>query len=276
VSVHNLSFIEGGEGSQAFSYSLDNKDYIIRANRRNYSFLKDRYAAEHFKSPIIPIPIILEIGNIDDQHYYAISEKVVGKKVDAFSEEEMISLRPKLLETLDAIHQTDVSSTTGYGAWNAEGKGSFDTWATGLRDINEGSDIFETTFLEKDFWNKIYSEITKLTQFCPEDRHLIHGDYGFDNVLSNGKEITGVIDWGEAKYGDFLYDYAWLSYWSKNNMYRAILKQYYLEKGVNIHNFDERMKCYELHIGLGALAFYATSEQKEKYDSNKNRLLRVI
>ena len=135
--------------------------------------------------------------------------------------------------------------------------------------------LFETTILEKDVWEKVYNEILRLIQYCPEDRKLIHGDYGFDNVFSDGENITGVIDWGEVKYGDFVYDWAWLSYWSKKHYYRDLLKNS-TAKELSILNFDERMKCYELHIGLGALSFYANSQQDAKYHWNKERLLSLL
>ena len=44
--------------------------------------------------------------------------------------------------------------------------------------------------------------------------YLLHGDYGFDNVLVDQGKISGVLDWANAKYGDFLYDVAWLDFWS--------------------------------------------------------------
>ena len=33
------------------------------------------------------------------------------------------------------------------------------------------------------------------------------------NVLINGATIIAIIDWGNAMYGDHLYDAAWLIYW---------------------------------------------------------------
>ncbi len=282
VLISDLVFIEGGEGSQAFSFSVKNKEYIIRANTRDESFKHDEYAYKNFQSIELPIPKIIEIGRLDDKHHFAISEKVEGKKIDAFSEEEQTTIRPKLLETLDTIHTTDISSTTDYGGWDSTGNGHHENWNSFLKSLKkwvepkDAPSLFETTILEKDAWEKVYNEILELVQYCPEDRHLIHGDYGFDNVFSNGESITGVIDWGEAKYGDFIYDCAWLSYWSKKHYYRDLLKKYYIEKQVSISNFDERMRCYELHIGLGALSFYANSHQDAKYHWNKERLLALL
>lgn len=280
--IRDLAYIEGGEGSQAFSFGLKNKEYVVRINTRDYSFKRDRYAYEHFRSDQVPIPQIIEIGKLDDKFHYAISEKVDGKKIDAFSEEERLNIKPKLLEVLDAIHATDISWTKGYGGWDDMGQGTYGSWSEFLKSLKkwvepkDESSLFDTTILEKDVWEKIYEEILDLIQYCPEDRHLVHGDYGFDNVFSDGDKITGVIDWGEAKYGDFMYDGAWLNYWSKDHEYREIMKKHYEGKQVGISNFDKRIRCYELHIGLGALSFFANSQQDKKYHQNKERLLSLI
>jgi hygromycin-B 4-O-kinase len=281
--VSDLIYIKGGEGSQAFSFSVTNKPYVIRVNSRNYSFLKDQFAVKYFQSELVPIPKIVEVGMLNDKYHYALSERVPGKRLDEFSEEEQAVIRPQLFETLEAIHATDISFSTGYGHWNENGIAPRSAWKeviVGLDGYATGKEgrpnFFETTFLEKEVWDKVYGEIVKLVPFISEERHLLHGDYGFDNMLSDGKKISGVIDWGESSYGDFLYDYAWLSYWSKDQAYRTFSKEYFTSENIEVPHFEERMKCYELHIGLGALGFYAFSEQRETYEWNKARLLGLL
>lgn len=281
--ISELTYIDGGEGSQAFSFCANDAEYIIRVNTRNYSFLKDLYASKNFRSEKIPVPRIVEIGMIDDKYYYAISEKAPGRRLDKLSQEEQAVILPKLFETIEIIHSIDVSNAKGYGEWNAKGQAPYKSWNEFVTSIegrvtgkHDGPNLFETTILEKEVWERVYAEITTLLPFCSEDRTLLHGDCGFDNVLSDGSRITGVIDWGESMYGDFLYDYAWLSYWSNDRARGKTLKEYYFRKNINHTNFDERMRCYELHIGLGALGFYAFSEQKDKYEWNKERLLKLL
>lgn len=280
--IDELIYIEGGEGSQAFSFSANGAEYIIRVNTRNYSFLKDLYASKHFQSLKVPIPKIIEVGSIDEKYYYAISERAHGKRVDKLSEDEQGVVLPKIFETLGEIHGMDINNTKGYGEWDSNGEASYESWKEFITSIERSAtgkdgdpNLFETTILEKDVWDKVYTEILALIPFCSEERKLLHGDSGFDNMLSDGQQITGVIDWGESKYGDFIYDYAWLSYWS-NQRHGNALREYYRERNITLPNFEERMRCYELHIGLGALCFFAFSEQKDKYEKNKERLLKLL
>ena len=45
---------------------------------------------------------------------------------------------------------------------------------------------------------------------CRTTRHVIHGDLLNRNILVDGERINAVLDWGNALYGDHLYDAAWL------------------------------------------------------------------
>lgn len=282
--ISDLVTISGGEGSQAFSFIVNGEPRIIRVNKHEtLGFKKDEYASKYYSSPAIPIPEIYEIGKIDDNLHFCISQKAEGKILTSFSTTELDALQPAVFDVLNAIHNADISDTKGYGKWDAEGNGDSQSWKECLLNVNkhvkdtsEGSNLFEDTFLEKDFWDKAYARLTELSLLCPEDRFLIHGDYGFDNVLSDGKNITGVIDWAGSKYGDYLYDVAWLSFWSKNIDHQNLYLEHLKKKGIEIKNFKERVLCYKLFIGLSSLSFYAYSGQKEKYLRNKESITNLL
>jgi len=95
-------------------------------------------------------------------------------------------------------------------------------------------------------------------------------------VFSDGKKITGIIDWELSKYGDFLYDVAWLSFWETEIDYAEIFFKHYQNIGVLVTNFRERLLCYRLHLGLSALKFLSDSHQKENYLWTKNRLFALL
>lgn len=276
-SVSNLEFINGGEISQAFSFQTNKGNFVIRVNTNSKSFYKDQYAFERFGNKGIPIPKIITIGHIDDIYHFAISEKAEGKHITALAEEEYNKTLPSLLEIMNTIHSLDIKETKGFGKWNLEGVGPYNSWKEFILAVNEFQDkenLFKTSFLEIDVWQKIYSEIEKLSEFCPEERFLVHGDYGNNNAVSDGERVTGVFDWADSLYGDYLYDIAWITFWLKNPERIKQIENYYESK--NISNFKERLLCYKLRIGLGSLSFYAYSNQKDKYDSIKQRTLNLF
>ncbi len=276
-SISNLEFINGGEISQAFSFQTSKGNFVIRVNKSSRSFYKDKNVFERFGDKGIPIPEIIKIEQIDEVYHFAISKKAEGKHITDLTDEEYKKTLPSLLGIMDIIHGLDIKETKGFGKWNLEEVGVHDTWKEFILAVNEfqnKENLFETSFLEKDIWEKIYLKIEKLSEFCPEERFLVHGDYGNNNAVSDGERVTGVFDWADSLYGDYLYDIAWISFWLKKPEKIKEIEGYYEAK--NIYNFKERLLCYKLRIGLSSLSFYAYSNQKDKYDSIKERTLNLL
>jgi hygromycin-B 4-O-kinase len=117
----------------------------------------------------------------------------------------------------------------------------------------------------------------RLAVHCPEERVLIHNDFWFENVLSEGERITGVIDWANALYGDPLYEVArlswgaaWPGWWYDDGV--MLLR----ERFGSAPGYAERLACYQCHIGLDDLRFYANTRRRTEYDFFRARLLTLI
>lgn len=281
-NISSVTFIKGGETSQAFFFNSNNKDFVIRVNSKKYSFEKDKFAYQHFGSSIVPIPKILKIGMFDAKYYYAISEKAKGKDLDNFNEKMHRRLLPQLISILDHIHRIKIDISRGkFGYWDGSGKTTFDSWKAFMLnyedDVNSNwNKLYKNTFLEKNVVNKVCERIKELAGYLPVERFLVHGDYGFNNVISDGERITGVLDWGESMYGDFLYDVAWLEFYSSGIRYGEIFKKHYLDIGIKIPNYKKRLLCYQLYLGINGLGFFALSGQHHNYMEQKNKLLLLL
>lgn len=278
--AQSLIAIKEGETSQAFSFSSKDSEFVIRVHSKKHGFEKDKYAHDHFNSQNIPIPKTFQLGRLNDKFYYSITEKAEGKIIDHFEKEEIRKFIPELVNTLDSIHGFDIGDTQ-FGDWEIDEKAPETSWKNYLFKLVEEFDNYENktpknTLLEPGVVQKILARYKQLIDHCPNLRHLVHGDYGFNNLLSDGKKITGVIDWDLSKYGDFLYDVAWLSFWETTIDYADIFLKHYQKKNVSVSNFHERILCYKLHLGLGALSFFSDSEQKKSYGWAKERLLKLI
>lgn len=280
--ISKFTFIKGGESSQAFSFDAAEESFVIRVNSEIWAFEKDRYSFIHFNSPNIPIPEVLQIGSFDDKYSYAISRQAKGKMLIDLSDMEYKEIFLKVVASLDAIHGIDISKTSGFGKWETDGSTETKTWKEYVLAVNKyvysknnEPSLFDTSFLEKDIWEKTYEKMSSLLQYCPEKRYLVHGDYGSDNVIADHGQITGILDWAGAKYGDFLYDVAWLNFWDPARNPLEFFKTYYHAKG-DVEHFSERVLCYQLRIALSSLSFYAFSDQKEKYEIAKIKLLAII
>lgn len=279
-SLISVNFIKGGEMSQAFSYVSRKNQYVIRINAKSYSFEKDQYAYKHFANKSIPIPKILKIGKFNEKYFFAVSE-AKGKNLENFSHDIQLKLLPQLISILNEIHKSKIDVNRKYGRWDRKGIATFNSWKDYILNCKDEiysnwDKLYKETMLEKAIVEQIYKKIKDLIRYLLEERWLVHGDYGFSNVVSDGEKITGVLDWGESLYGDFVYDVAWLDFWSSTIKYGDIFKKHYQDQNIKIPNYNERLLCYQLHLGLGNLSFFALSHQKESYLWSKNRLLSLL
>jgi aminoglycoside phosphotransferase (APT) family kinase protein len=102
-----------------------------------------------------------------------------------------------------------------------------------------------------------------LLDACPDLRHVLHRDLLNRNVLvaADGSRLTAVFDWGCYSLGDFLYEVAWFTFWAPWHAglaaidVRSAVRGHYQAAGLDVPRFDERLRCYELHIGLTHLAY---------------------
>ena len=95
-------------------------------------------------------------------------------------------------------------------------------------------------------------------------------------MLTDGRRVTGVIDWANACYGDPLYDVAWLAWWSVDGWWyeggAGLLRKRYGAAPF----YEERMACYECHIGLDELRYLARMGRRERYERVRGRLLALV
>lgn len=273
--IAELSRIGQGEWSFAYSYRDNSGDKIVQFSCLDSDFKKDRYAVA-FDSSDMPVPKIVDIGAAFGA-YYAISEKADGRAIDYLNHSEMRRILPSLLKMMDALRLVDLSQTTGYGGWNEVGNASHASWRESLLDItdrptdriNGWKAKLAASHVGIDVFNELYQELASSVDVCPEERYLIHADLLHYNLLVADNQVTAVIDWGCAKYGDFLYELAWFTFWApwfpamEGIDPRQEALSHYAEIGLQVPNFEERMRCYEIHIGLDSIVY---SAYKDRWD----------
>ena len=281
-SVSGLERLKGGEASAAFGFRAGGEAYVMRVNTNSWSFEKDRYAFTHFGSDELLIPEVLRVGSMDDALYFAVSRRGSGRHLMDLTADEQNRASAPLLEVMDAIRHVDVRAQGRYGEWDVAGKARCGSWKETLLAIENDSwegmswrALFETTMMEPEAHETLFRRMSELVDHCPEDIHFVHGDFGFDNLLWDGERITSVFDWGGSMYGDFLYDAAWLAFWSDRYDVDAF-RAHFDGQGTAVPRFSERMLCYRLHVGLGALGFYAWSQQERKYRWARDRAWAIL
>jgi hygromycin-B 4-O-kinase len=295
--VGDLQPVQGGNVAQTISFTVppvpgvDGQDaalagvYIVRFNPPMLvNFEKEAYVYERFASPLIPIPRVVHVGNFGDVDF-AITEKAPGRNLLQLPRDEYLALAPRLIEVLDAIHQAPVDDSRGYGVFGGNGVARWASWRAYLQSVMDETEgdffagwtsLFETSFLERDLFERLYGKMLQLADRCPDERYLIHGDFGYTNVLAEDGRITAVLDWMNAAYGDFLYDVAWLDFFSAADRWRERFEQHYRREGRPVAHLHERLLCYQCHIALNSLKFYAKACAKPSYDFAVGRILSLL
>lgn len=297
LDKNNIEILKGGEISQAFSFTKDSIDYVIKVRRVRKRFRKANPFSKELvlsktlkkKDISIPIPKIVKFGvfykNKNEKFIYSIVEKAKGKFVHLYQNDKAKNVDKSLIDMLYQIHSIDISKTKGFGNWEKWNEAPFNSMKDQILDVIERQKIFTkerfaTGIFEKDLYIQGSKKIKELVKYCSSKRYLVHADYGYDNVLADDEgNITAVYDWEHSMFGDFVYDIAWLDFWGfrVENTYSNL----YLQKYQNVHNLDfdsyeERLLCYKIYIGMTAAGFFSESNQEDKYLEAKQRVLSLL
>lgn len=269
--------LAAGMFSQAWAFSADGRDYVLRLNPFGEDFAKDEYACTKFTSPNLPIPRLSARGRYDETLHYAVTDRCPGVPMSRLPDAGLPPLLPDLFAKLDAIHALDARRNTGWGLTDAAFNGRFPSWEAYLRTFyNQKFDydwpaLFAGGILEERLFRELEAEMISRLPACRGYRAVVHGDYGFDNVMCDGR-VTGVLDWAEARIGDPLYDVANLDYWSRlplGDMWRE-------HAGDDTPDFEARMVCYLLHIGLGSMVISAHLRDERDYRRVRDRTVSAL
>jgi hygromycin-B 4-O-kinase len=263
-----IRLLGAGEWSRTYGFVLDGRDAVIRFGDHVEDFRKDQVMAAH-RSSALPIPPVIEIGAAGDG-YFAVSERAPGELLDGLDGAGMRAVLPGLLAALDAVRAIDTSGTQGYGIWAPDGTGPAASWAQTLLAISQETArvpgwraALAASPVGIRPFDQGYARLRELAAGLPDQRNLIHGDLVNRNVLVQGARITAVIDWGNALYGDWLYDPAWLIFWWpwfprwRDIDITAELERHWDQHGGPPPGLHHRIHACLVHIGLDAMAYNA-------------------
>lgn len=288
ANVQHIQEVGRGEWSVAFAYRFEERDYVARFGFFEDDFRRDQIVAAH-ASDQLPIPQILEIGQYK-HGYFVISERAYGEFLDQLDEQAMRAVLPNLLRTLDAVKEIELTGTSGFGHWDARGIAPHANWQEALLDV-----VNDRPERRIHGWRKSLEEMpenlalfeqlaalfAEMVTDCPNERHLIHNDLLNRNILVEKSRVTAMLDWGDARSGDFLYDIAHLLYWWPwFAQWRDIdimeeIERHYRVKGQDFKDFHERVRCYQMHIGLESMTYHCYTKRWDHFEWSARRTLSI-
>jgi len=265
VSVEPLA---GGDWSRAFGFRLGDRDLVVRFGAWREDFEKDRTATA-FSGIDLPVPRFVELGQTEDS-FYAVSERHFGLFLEVLDEGQFRRVLPALFRALDTMRSlpTDPASRpVRWGQWLLDilVDRPGDRVSGWRRKLAESSDL-DALFVAG------HKAMESLLPACPDLHHVLHLDLLNRNVLvtTDASRLEAVFDWGCLAYGGFVYEVAWFTFWAPWHAglsaidFRASILDHWAANDLVVENFDERLACYELHIGLNHLAYNAFVGGREK------------
>lgn len=268
ASVREVSPLGAGKWSRAFSFETQDSRLVVRFGDHDEDFAKDRIAGS-WQQAGLPVPNFIEMGEAFGT-FYAITERADGEFLDHLTKDEAARVLPSLLRVLDALRQVPAPAAAGFGGWDRNGVAEYSSWKDSLSAVETRrppipgwKDRLRQWPASQQVFDQGMERLQVLADQVPSRRDIIHRDWLNRNVLVNDGNIAAVFDWGCSLYGDHLYDIAWLSFCAPYSSgfdrceVRRAARQHYVGEGIDPDDFDRRVDCYELHIGLSAMTYPA-------------------
>jgi hygromycin-B 4-O-kinase len=270
IGPDEVEYVGEGAWTRCFGFILAGSDLVVRFGRHIEDFQRDRTAAR-FAGRNLPIPQVIEIDEAFGV-WYCISTRASGTPLEELESKEWDHTLPSVLATLDALRTADISATSGYGAWGPAANAPYGSWSDFLAAIADDQPGSRTHGWKQRLadspqgvatFDRAHAQMLELAHSFPGPRSLVHNDLLNRNALATAGQITSVFDWGCSIYGDFVYELATFVFWSpwhaaidRTDMATMAL-DHYGDMGLEVPNFEDRLRCGALHIGLQHLAYNA-------------------
>jgi hygromycin-B 4-O-kinase len=242
--------VEGLE-SQAFRFQVSEGAFVIRINPSLRGFEKNLWASSTVRGQV-PVPRVVNLGAVDDDLAYCVSEWVPGTTLEHLPVAEAEGLTDEVANVWRAIAGTDVSSIDGFGDFGPAGDAPARSWREVLSKtlVDARRELKRADVSRLPDPREAIDAYERLIGRCPDERGLIHGDFGSNNVLAEGGRITAVLDWDLAMVGDPVYDVANCYFWASHLACMEVQASYFERTLSHLPAYDERISCYALRIGL--------------------------
>jgi hygromycin-B 4-O-kinase len=199
-----------------------------------------------------------------------------GRNANELSVEEFEKNYENFFDMIFEIAGTDISSLTGYGEFDENNIAPYKTVEEFIIDtFNEEKEgywhnwrqMFETSYLKKDYFEKIYAKALEYAPYCEGQRYLANNNTFFCNMVVDENGKTYCADWGRAGIMDYMMDFAILDLNKPYLLVPEKLYEYAKKKNIEIKNFRERFLCMAYFKGIHTLMWHASIDDLESCES---------
>jgi hygromycin-B 4-O-kinase len=282
-AVEDVTPFGGGAWSHAFGFRAAGRDLVARFGSFPHDYEKDSVAAS-WRRAGLPVPEVLEIGEAFGL-YFTVSQRVFGTPLEDLDAQSWRAVPPSLFRALEAMQSIELAGT-GFGGWAPDGTAPYASWPGWLLAVGGDQSASRIHGWRERLasvpgavsrFDECYELLVPLAARCPNVRRVVHGDLTAGNVLVDDGHITGVFDWANSIAGDPLYDIAWLTFWAPHHPGVAGIDLRRLaQEHLDAPDFEDRVRCYEVHIGLDAQKYNAWTSRWDQLESAYRRTVELV
>lgn len=270
-----------GEVNEVYDITTKNKqNIVVRISRSGTAkFEAEEKAIKLVLTAGVPAPKVLLIEQTSskpEKLAFCIEEKIEGESLKTLMGSlNKNNLKPIISEAGEILSKINSITVDGFG--NLAGA-FYKTWEDYIFELEERKDRIiqagktidiKITLIDKAF--RLLRENKKIFQL--KEAKLLHGDFSPKHLLVKNNHIIGIIDFGGAKGGDPVQDFAWLDFFYCKSFLIDWLKEGYNNKALFDDDFNLKMKLYRLHMELDFLDYYASEKNKSGMNYSKDRFL---
>lgn len=264
---------------------INEKEYVVRMHPKgvkNGYFYVEKTALEIAQQHNLPVPEILEVHEAENEEDmdFVLMTSAPGVTMDVFlskDKENEADLLQAAGIMMAKLHQITVE---GFGCFDNE-IAKNENKLTGFHKTNKE---FIQTALDENLQRLIrlsvsteadvkrMKNVMEKYSFEPlEGPVMVHNDFADWNLLTDGKAITGVLDWDECCGGDAVADLACWSMFFNLGRYDHFLTGY-----TSVHllpqDYEKRFHYYRLRYAISKMALRAKRFLVDKSDFMRDKI----
>jgi aminoglycoside phosphotransferase (APT) family kinase protein len=196
--------LAGGATNAVFSFRHQDASYVMRLNAdatKIQHFLKEHWALDQARGAGVPVPTVLEVGNLPEGVAYMLAKAVEG--VPGTHHPDRLAVLHQLGEFAHMVHSVRTRGCGEVFDWSKNFLSKHATWALyldqGLMAERRLSMLTQQRVLSRAQAQHVRLALDELRSWR-RPTVLHHGDLRLKNTLVDEKSgrITGLIDWEDC------------------------------------------------------------------------------
>ncbi len=206
-------------------------------------------------------------------------EKIIPENVDItpmgivsleLENEKLESMMSLFFDDILKIKEANVSSLNGFGEFDEKGLLPYNSFEEMIKETfsndNKGywlnwKELYETSCLDKEFFEKYYQKLLDLSKYCTNQRFLVNNNTFFDFMIVDGSSV-GFPDWTRAGVTDFLLDITLMDLEKPYLLVPEKFYDYITKNKIEVKNYKERFLCMAYFKGLDTLRWHASIDDE--------------